>query len=224
MTNSFFRSDCSSLAWVKLSGGALLVVLAGEALALLLGAGWPGLLIGHALALGAIFGATVSLARLERALSGVADVCRGAAKGDLERRILGIPETGLVGALQTSVNQLLDITDAFVREARGSMQAVGEGRYYRKVLPRGMPGSFRGAAETMNRAIAAMEEKIDDFVRFARTNVREVASGVAAAAVEMNASAATMTRTASDLGERTVVVAAATEETAANVTTVAAAA
>jgi hypothetical protein len=57
----------------------------------------------------------------------VAAVCEGAAKGDLEARILGIPEPGPIGAIMSTVNHVLDITDAFVREARGSMRAVGNG-------------------------------------------------------------------------------------------------
>jgi methyl-accepting chemotaxis protein len=221
MTSSLFRSERSSLAQLKLAGAALLATLAAEAAALLLGAGPAGLFVGHALALAAALVAALSLGRLERVLGRAAAVCDGVAKGDLEQRILEIPEPGTVGALQKSINHLLDITDAFVREARGSMQAVGQGRYYRKVLLRGLPGAFRAAAETMNGTTAAMEEKVGDFARFARTNVRDVVSGVAAAATEMNASAAAMSKTAAGLGEQATGVAAATEQTTANVATVA---
>ncbi|HXZ02818.1 MAG TPA: methyl-accepting chemotaxis protein [Stellaceae bacterium] len=221
MTSLLSRSERSSLALAKLFGAAAGAVLVAEAAALLLGAGTPALLIGHALALAGAGAAAAGLLRLERALARAAAVCNGAAKGDLEGRILEIPEPGLVGSLQRSINHLLDVTDAFVREARGSMQAVGQSRYYRKVLLRGLPGSFHLAAETMNATTSAMEEKVGDFARFARTNVHEVVSGVAEAAARMNASAAAMTRTAAGLGEQATGVAATTEQTTANVATVA---
>ncbi len=101
--------------------------------------------------------------RAAAAIVGVAAVCRAGAKGDLETRILTKPESGDIGQLQDSVNDLLDITDAFVREASGVMSHVGRGQYFRKVLVRGLPGNFRASAETINRTTAAMDGKVREF-------------------------------------------------------------
>lgn len=224
MINLPFLSKWSSLSQAKSLGAAAAILLLIEAAAMLMvPASMSVLLVGHVAALTLGVGAFLGLARLEAALTRAATVCEGAAKGNIEARILEIPEDGTVGTIQHSINHLLDITDAFVREAQGSMRAVGEGRYYRLVLARGLPGAFNQAAETINATTAAMEAKVKDFARFAQTNVREVVSGVAAAANEMNASATAMTHTSAGLGEQATSVAAATEETTVNVSTVAAA-
>src|SRR4051812_35385860 len=47
------------------------------------------------------------------AVDEIADVCRKAARGDLETRVLSIRESGRIGAVQKSVNDMLDITDAY---------------------------------------------------------------------------------------------------------------
>ena len=226
MTSSHSLSDGSTLSRIKLFGGGIATALAVEALVLVLfpGSSLAVLAAGHGLALAAGVGAALSLARLEQTLAGAAMVCEGAAKGDLEARILGIPESGPVGTIQNSINHVLDITDAFVREARGSMRAVGNGLYYRKVLVRGLPGSFGLAAETINSTTAGMEKNVEDFSRFAKTNVRDVVAGVSNAATQMNRSASLMTDTARSLGDQAAGVAAATEETTASVQTVASAA
>ena len=80
------------------------------------------------------------------------DVCRAAAAGDLEARILRIPEKGELSELLHSINHLLDMTDAFVREASVSLDYAGKGKFFRRVMLRGMLGSFRRAAECINRA------------------------------------------------------------------------
>lgn len=77
-------------------------------------------------------------------------VCRAAALGDLEARVAG------EGELATSINALLDATDAFVRESGAALTAASQGRFYRKVVVRGMPGSFRRASTLINDASDAM--------------------------------------------------------------------
>ena len=49
--------------------------------------------------------------------------------------------------MQKSVN---DITDAFVREASASMDYASHGKYFRKIMVRGLPGSFRRSAAVIN--------------------------------------------------------------------------
>lgn len=88
-----------------------------------------------------------------------AEVCATAARGDLEPRILHIDAPGDVGMLLHAINHLLDLTDAFVREATKSLEYASEGKFFRRVLPEGLLGSFQRAARSINAATRTMEHK-----------------------------------------------------------------
>ena len=80
-----------------------------------------------------------------------------AAKGDLEARLLGsasAPEE--VARMALAVNDLLDRTDAFVREAGASLEHASQGKFFRRVLERGLLGSFRHGAALINQATEKM--------------------------------------------------------------------
>ncbi|HEX8916795.1 MAG TPA: methyl-accepting chemotaxis protein [Humisphaera sp.] len=86
-------------------------------------------------------------------------VCRAASGGDLEQRVLRIDCGGDLGELLHAVNDLLDLTDAFVREATAALEHAGRGEFFRRVLPNGMLGSFRRAAASINAATEQMDAK-----------------------------------------------------------------
>ena len=86
-------------------------------------------------------------------------VCRAAAAGDLEQRLLRIDAGGDLGELLHAINHLLDMTDAFVREATASLEFASEGKFFRRVLLAGMLGSFRRAANSINAATSQMDSK-----------------------------------------------------------------
>lgn len=92
----------------------------------------------------------------EATLAEAIAVCRAAAEGDLGPRILNIPNSGQLEELAHSINHLLDVTDAFVRESAATLKAASERRYYRTMIERGMPGSFRRGAAMINEARAEM--------------------------------------------------------------------
>ncbi|NKC29489.1 sensor histidine kinase [Falsiroseomonas selenitidurans] len=151
------RRDGPSLADV----GPLLALGSGAALLALVALLQPGLapvLPGLLLAacLAALLLAASGLRAGKRALRGMAAVARAAASGDLERRIVHLPEPGAVGDLHRAVNALLDVTDAFVREAGGASAAAADGRFHRTVLLRGLQGAFQQAAEAINNAGAQL--------------------------------------------------------------------
>ncbi len=87
-----------------------------------------------------------------------ADACEAASRGDLEVRILRCHEGGEVERLMHAINALLDRTEAFVREAGAPLEAANEQRFYRRVVLRGMLGSFRRTSEMINRACADMAQ------------------------------------------------------------------
>lgn len=92
----------------------------------------------------------------------VLQVCRAGAKGDLERRILNIESASAdprARELMHAVNHLLDMTDAFVREAQASLDYASKGKFFRRVLLDGMLGSFRQAATMINSATQEMDHQ-----------------------------------------------------------------
>lgn len=98
-------------------------------------------------------------------ISRAAEVCEAAARGDLEARVLRCREEGEIGRLVQAINDMLDRTEAFVREAGAPLEAANQQRYYRRVVLRGMLGSFRrtsvlinSACEDMSRNQAALVE------------------------------------------------------------------
>jgi len=91
-----------------------------------------------------------------------AAVCRAGARGDLERRLLNIDASGDLGDLLHAINHLLDMTDAFVREATASLEYASSGKFFRRVLLEGMLGSFRRAARSINGATRGMDEKTQE--------------------------------------------------------------
>ncbi len=82
----------------------------------------------------------------------VVQVTSEAAKGNLEARILHSGDSGPLHTIAISVNHLLDMTDAFLRESGAALEHASEGKYFRRVLLRGMRGTFRHKSQLINEA------------------------------------------------------------------------
>jgi len=135
--------------------------------------------------------------------------CEQAASGDLEARSRPVPGSCNVPelvALHNSVNHVLDVSDAFVREAGAALTSAAEGRFHRQLLLSGLSGAYRRSAEIINAARAAMHSSADRVaeVQDARlrladefeTAVLGMSEQVATASTELSASAAGLTRAA----------------------------
>ncbi|WP_181449431.1 hypothetical protein [Azospirillum thermophilum] len=61
--------------------------------------------------------------RVGEAVKAATAVCRQAARGRFEARLVGMREGGELGALFDAINDCLDPVDAFVREATASLEA-----------------------------------------------------------------------------------------------------
>jgi methyl-accepting chemotaxis protein len=160
-------------------------------------------------------------------------VCREAARGNLEARILGYTEKDDLGELIRSINDMLDVCDAFVRESRASLDYAARGKFFRRVLLRGLPGTFRSAAITINAGTEEMEKGAkallqardkrltlaDDFEKA----VRGIVTTVAAASTELTATAQLLAQNAAGTTDQSMAAAAASEQTSVNVARVAAA-
>ena len=89
----------------------------------------------------------------------IASVCRAATDGNLEPRILGQTDNPELQMIARSINALLDSTDVYVRESTASIRAASEGRFYRRVIERGMRGTFRQGAELLNSGLQQMSHQ-----------------------------------------------------------------
>lgn len=180
-----------------------------------------------ALILTSIGGCLFCLYSLAAVIDRAAKVCDAAATGDLEMRILEEVEPGAVGRIQLGINNMIDISDAFVREASGSASYIAQSKYYRKVLPRGLPGAFANAAKVLNESTETTESKVQDFMDFTSNfeeKVTAIVADISSAAAEMRGGAEVLSRNATNTSEQVTSAAAATEEASTNVQTVASAA
>jgi methyl-accepting chemotaxis protein len=131
-----------------------------------------------------------------------ADVCRNAARGDLEKRLLRIDVDGELGDMLHGLNHLLDLTDAFVREAGAALEAASHDRFHRKVIETGLLGSFRRTSSTINAASATMAQKSNALAEARERQLRLAADferNVHAVVAAVVSSAATLEGTASEL-------------------------
>jgi methyl-accepting chemotaxis protein len=125
-----------------------------------------------------------------RMIGHVVEVTSEAARGNLEARLLrcdgGPAELSL---LARSVNHLLDMTDAFLREAGAALEHASQGKFFRRVLLRGTRGTFRHKSQLINEATQKMarntaslkqvEQLVSDSAAMAQGAVREATDAVA---------------------------------------------
>lgn len=163
----------------------------------------------------------------------IINVAHLAACGDFEVRIQGTEGESDLALLGRTINGLLDVTDAFVREARASLQHASQGKFYRRVLLRGMPGTFRLAADEINLAASEIQKKevqvkeaeqrrlsmADDL----EASIQSVVSTVASSATELQATAQNLAALAHQSTTQAKTVSDAAEQSSANVNSIAAA-
>ncbi|MBI5319920.1 methyl-accepting chemotaxis protein [Bradyrhizobium sp.] len=184
---------------------------------------------------GALLGAIVvllaycawSLKRVLAAVSEASRVCSGAARGDLEARVLSERLPGRIGLMQKSINDMLDITDAFVREASASMDYASHGKYFRKIMVRGLPGSFRHSAGVINAGTDSLGRRVNEVGNLSKefgAQLDGIAGKLVDAAANLEADAGTMAAAVEKTGHRTASVMTASGQASNNVQTVASAA
>ncbi|MEQ6903463.1 methyl-accepting chemotaxis protein [Nocardioides sp. YIM 152588] len=150
------------------------------------------------------------------AVAALVDTFDRAARGDLEARVPLVDEAAgeadLV-RLRSSANLLLDRTDAFVRESTASLESASEGRFHRRFLLGGTAGAFRCGANSINDARLAMADgerrvRAAEDARLALADrleetVLHVAEQMAAASVELSATALHLTESTAGTVART---------------------
>lgn len=190
--------------------------------ALVTGMAWYGGLALIATAAG-LYLVRQSVASLEAEVTKITDTAKQVADGNLEARVLGIKDEGVLGQAQNSFNRVLDVTDAYVRESEAALKFVAQGRFFRKILEDGLPGRFKHAARVMNEAVDYMGAR-DAQIQSTTAQVEEVITIMAAATTEMEATAETMEGSASSMASKTEAAEGMSRTTVSQIESVAAAA
>ncbi len=174
----------------------------------------------------AIIGAVIYMRKVRQVMSEVSMVCNAIAVGDFERRIINHVDQGGLHDMQYAINDMIDRSDAFVREATAAMNAVGNNKYYRTIRPEGLHGSLSAAAVGINRAMNMIRDQVADFERTAtgfETGVSGIIESLAGASGDMSNTANSLTSGAGATQQMAAAVAAASEQATVNMQTVAAA-
>ncbi|MBL8708422.1 MAG: methyl-accepting chemotaxis protein, partial [Rhodospirillaceae bacterium] len=151
------------------------------------------------------------------------ETCRQAAAGNFEARITNIRDKGELGELYRAINDLIDRSDAYLRESAAAMDHVARNLFYRQILETGMVGSFQVSARRINGAIGSMADKMAESRNFA-DKIRNVMGSVSSASTELEATSQSMQLSAESASTRAGAAADGADQAASNVTAVASAA
>ncbi|MGN8244597.1 methyl-accepting chemotaxis protein [Cellulomonas soli] len=131
-------------------------------------------------------------------LAAISRTLDAAAAGNLEQRVPPLTGSAELQHLRAGFNRVLDVVDAFVREAGTALTSAAEGRYHRRMLVRGLPGAYRDAAQRIDAARAQMQQSATALAAQHETRERmvgqtvEIAGHVAAASTQLGAAAETL--------------------------------
>ena len=220
MTSSFTLFNATIASGVALVGGAATVVCA------LLGLTMATVLCGAIVMLAMLFALT-AVHRTRRGLVAATEVCNQIGWGNFEVRAKDYTEAGEVRELMTSMNHMIDRTDAFLREAAASMTAIENNRYYRRIQPGGLNGSYLQNAEIMNMAIETIKGRVGAFRQSTdsfESQISQIAQSLMASAEQMTGTAEEMETSAVSNSEVVTAIADAADLTAENVNAAASAA
>ncbi|MDR3439416.1 methyl-accepting chemotaxis protein [Telmatospirillum sp.] len=151
-------------------------------------------------------------------------VCQAAAQGKLGVRIHEIRGTGNVGQMLHNINRLLDLTEAFCREAQAAVEKANHRHYYRKIVPTGLRGDYARYAAVINGSLELMRQRDAEALEFAQQNVRSVVDEVLATSTRLQSNAGRLTDNALTTADQALSSAAASEQASVNVQTIASAA
>jgi len=159
----------------------------------------------------------------------VTNVCNEIDNGNFEARIT-VSASGKTQELYDSVNNAIDRTDAFVREAASAMEYVAEKKYFRPILERGMTGAFLKASRDINASIENLSNmqtssfelrgKVNEVVERVVTNAKDIVTEAENMGGRIDKSSSGTIDVADSIMETTesvTLVAAASEQLAASV-------
>jgi|GEM_PF-4746999 len=81
------------------------------------------------------------------------------AQGNLEPRIKSYKQSGTERNISLNLNNFIDVMESYVRESSATLAAASKGKFFRKIILDGMPGSLKQSSIILNHASEIMEEK-----------------------------------------------------------------
>ncbi|MFN8610739.1 MAG: methyl-accepting chemotaxis protein [Vulcanimicrobiota bacterium] len=96
---------------------------------------------------------------LSEGMTRALDLLRSASSGSFEARASAFDLQGSERELLLALNDFIDIVDAYVRESQASMSFASQGKFFRRMMERGLPGSFGAGARVINQATTTMEKQ-----------------------------------------------------------------
>ncbi|MDO8838572.1 MAG: methyl-accepting chemotaxis protein [Parvibaculum sp.] len=157
------------------------------------------------------------------AITRALDVCKQIQSGNFEARITDISETGEMGELLWAINDVIDRSDAFLRESAAAMDHVARNLFYRRIVETSMVGSFLVSSKRINAAADSMTAKVTESRKIA-DKIKNVIGSVSSAATELESTARSMQGAAESTNKRAEEVSAGAELASTSVGTVASAA
>jgi len=160
---------------------------------------------------------------LADSISSALGVCRQIQAGNFEARIINIRATGELGELLWAINDVIDRSDAFLRESAAAMDHVARNLYYRRITETSMVGGFLASSQRINAAADSMARKVFETQRLAG-RIKDVVGTVSSSATQLEVTARSMQSAAGSTSTRADQAAAGAERAGSSVGAVAAAA
>ncbi len=152
-----------------------------------------------ALGAGAAVYAVFLLLSLVKALKRLHACVTAASMGDLNTRLLHIRGHNEVASVQRSLNRLLDITEAFLKETENCVEAVSKGIYFRHIIQTGMPGIYGKTSAAIGQIMGLMQNKDQLYEVNLKQMTESFDRNITTFLRELAASSEVLRKTASDL-------------------------
>ena len=154
------------------------------------------------------------------------EVMQRIKKGDLEARILNIEVAGAFGELFYTINDVIDRTDAYVKESQATMEHVNQNMYFRRIVESGMLGSFKYTSCITNQVLNNVQKKSINFKTVTDSFdevVGDIVKNVSLTSTGVMDAAKALIQIAAHTSEKADIVFNVSSQTTANVQTIAAA-
>ena len=152
------------------------------------------------------------------------EALRRASNGDLNNRVTGVRRDDEIGRLNLNLNRLMDLVEAFAKDAGAAMEFAGRGQYFRRIMLEGLRGEFAEYSKRINGVIGTMAERRAATKAFADERVSPAVGFLADAADDLSGQAEQLRTIATATIDQSVAVASTANQATASVETVAAAA
>ena len=167
------------------------------------------------------------LLQLKQAMRVVAEVCADCAQGDMEQRIILPKASGEILLLMNNANRFIDVADAYIRESGASADHAARGLFYRNILPSGLNGTWKSAAEQLNQSSRQVRENlvktVNDAGKKLEASVMQTILQLSGSTQQLMGTSDSLNQIASHGSEEAEALAVSTTATAENMNTIAAA-